>query len=175
MKNSSITEDRFGLWFTIIIIILCLGVVAMIMAFSNREESSKQKITDMTSREVALMCTTDMATEFHIHPEIKIFAYGKEILIPADTGITPTCMHSIHTHNDMPIVHVEAQVQKDFTIGDFFAVWQKEFSKDQLMEYKRDEMDKIKVTVNGSEVDTYENTILRDKDKIVISIEKSSK
>jgi plastocyanin domain-containing protein len=123
----------------------------------------------MTSREVALLCTTDMATEYHIHPELQIMISGVEYPIPNNLGIQPGCMTSIHTHDEKGVIHVEAPVAKDFTLGDFFAVWQKDFSKEKILDYAADEQHEISVTINGVTVDTYEDTILRDKDKIVIS------
>lgn len=130
--------------------------------------SAKEKHVSLTSRQVALTCTTDMATEFHIHPELAIVINGENLPIPANLGIKPDCMTSIHTHDEPGVIHVEAPIQKDFTLGDFFAVWGKEFSKNQILDYKVNDMASLTVTVNGEMVETYENTILRDKDKIVI-------
>ena len=121
-----------------------------------------------TSREVALTCTTDMATKFHIHPVLKILIDGIEQKIPTNTGITNFCMNSIHTHDDGGTLHIESPVQKDFTIGDFFAVWGKEFNRNQILDYKIDNAHAITVTINGNEVQTYENTLMKDKDDIII-------
>lgn len=38
----------------------------------------------------------------------------------------------IHTHDDTGIIHIESPVKRDFTLADFFAVWNKPFSKDQI-------------------------------------------
>lgn len=124
-----------------------------------------------TNREVALRCTTDMATQFHIHPVLKIIINGQEQEIPANIGIEVTCMKALHTHDTTGIIHVEAPVKRDFTLADFFAIWGKSFTKDQILDSKVDDNHSIKETVNGQEVQDYENTVLRDKDKIVISYE----
>ena len=120
--------------------LVILGTVGLIflLALSSEKGAEKKIISyeTMSSREVALTCTTDMATEFHIHPAVRIFIDGKEFPLPANIGITDTCMHSIHTHSDMPVVHVEAPVAKDFTLGDFFAVWEKPFDKDHILDQK---------------------------------------
>jgi hypothetical protein len=136
----------------------------------NDSASSKKTTEEMTSREVALACTTDMATEFHIHPELRIFIKGEVVLVPFDTGITNGCMNAIHTHSDRPILHVEAPVQKDFTLGDFFAVWDKPFNSMQILDFVATEEGQIRVTVNGQTSDSYENIILRDGDKMVIEV-----
>ncbi len=153
-------------WITIGAVIL-IGFVVLWSPKAKEAKVERQK--EMTSREIALLCTTDMATQYHIHPELKIIINGVEISIPANLGIQPTCMTSIHTHGEPGVIHVEAPVAKDFTLGDFFAVWKKDFSKDKILDSSLTATTEIVVTVNGEKVDTYENTILRDKDKIVIS------
>jgi hypothetical protein len=123
----------------------------------------------MSSRELALHQTTDMATQYHIHPELKIFINGDQVVIPQDMGVTATGMTSIHTHEEPGVIHVEAPIAKDFELGDFFAVWEKDFSSAKLLDATVDSTHEIVMTVNGVKVDTYERTILRDKDQIVIS------
>ena len=154
-----------------IIGILVVGVLGIGLIVWGKSLSNK-KDSNLTSREVALTCTTDMATKFHIHPELTIVINGENVLVPLNLGIKPTCMTSIHTHEEVGVIHVEAPIQKDFTLGDFFAVWGKEFNRNQILEYTRDDSSTISITVNGATVDTYENTILKDGDKIIISYQK---
>ncbi len=155
-----------------LVIIPIIVLVAFGLHFWQKNESTKSKksIEELSSREVALSCTTDMATEFHIHPELRIFIKGEEVLVPFDTGIKNGCMNAIHTHSDRPVLHVEAPVAKDFTLGDFFAVWDKPFNSMQVLDFVATEEGQIRVTVNGQTSDSYENIILRDKDKIVIEV-----
>lgn len=153
--------------------IIIVGVIALIAGLVYWGGAAKRKerveLENMTSREIALRSTTDMATEYHIHPELSIFVNGEEVLIPTNLGVKATGMTAIHTHDEKGVIHVEAPIQKDFTLGDFFAVWGKDFSSTQLLENTVDKNSEIIMTVNGERVDTYENTILWDKDKIVIS------
>lgn len=153
--------------------IIIVGIVALIAGLIYWSGASKRKerseLESMSSRDVALRSTTDMATEYHIHPEISIFVNGQEVLIPNNLGVKATGMTAIHTHDEKGIIHVEAPIKKDFTLGDFFAVWNKDFSSTKLLDNAVNENTEIVVTVNGQRVDTYENTMLRDKDKIVIS------
>ena len=157
-----------------ILLAVAIVVILLLVAFLWLKNVNKQaaiEIQDLTSREVALRCTTDMATQFHIHPQLRIYVDGREVFIPDDTGIAADCMRAIHTHKDRPELHVEAPIQKDFTLGDFFAVWGKDFSRSKLLDNVVNDGSSITVTVNGEKVDTYENTILKDKDKIVISFQ----
>jgi hypothetical protein len=156
----------FGGW-TCIVLALLIGL-AIWWAPQAKEVTLKRQET-MSSREVALLCTTDLATQYHIHPVLKIIINGEQKTIPTDLGIQPSCMTSIHTHSGDGIIHVESPVEKDFTLGDFFAVWQKDFSKERILDAIVDTSSEIVVTVNGELVDTYENTILEDKYSIIIS------
>jgi hypothetical protein len=128
-------------------------------------------VSHKTNRELALSCTTDMFTTFHIHPYLEIMVNGRRQEIPANTGVTLGCMSALHTHDSTGKIHVESPERRDFTLGDFFAVWNKPFSKDQILDYTVDGTHVLTVTVNGKAIDTYENTILRDEDTIVISYE----
>lgn len=125
----------------------------------------------LSNREVALTCTTDMATQFHIHPHLQIVIGGKAQDIPARIGISGNCMHPIHTHDVGGTLHVESPEKRDFTLADFFAVWGKSFSKEQILDAKIDATHSIRVLINGQEVSTYEDSILRDKDQIIINYE----
>lgn len=131
--------------------------------------SSFQSGVDKTNREVALSCTTDAFTTFHIHPHLTIIVDGVQQTIPADIGITLACMHPIHTHDTSGTIHIESPQQRDFTLGDFFAVWGQPFSQNQILNYTADASHTITETVNSTTVQTFENTILHDKDNIVIT------
>jgi hypothetical protein len=147
--------------------LIIIAVVGGLIFWSKSLQNTK--LGTLTSRDIALTCTTDMATEYHIHPELTIMLNGKEVVVPRNVGIQPRCMTSIHTHDEPHVLHVEAPVKRDFTLGDFFAVWQKDFSSTKLLDNTVAEGSEIVVTVNGEKVDTYENTILSDKDKIIIT------
>lgn len=149
----------------IIFILVIIGFVIFALVSQENEIATEQS----ESRRLALTCTTDMATEFHIHPEIEIVINGEVQEIPTNIGIKPNCMNSIHTHEGGGIIHVESPAPADFTIGDFFAVWNKPFNQNQILDSVVDETHKVTVTVNGVEVDTFENTVMHDLDKIVIS------
>ena len=148
--------------------ILSLAVIVIgLIVFLTVKYSGPSK----TNREVALACTTDMATRFHIHSDLEIVINGEKQLIPADIGISPICMNALHTHDTSGQIHIESPQKRDFTLADFFAVWNKTYNKDQLLDNKLDGQHTIRETVNGEEIEDYENTILRDDDKIVIFYE----
>ena len=147
---------------------ILLVIVGIVMWSSGAEA---RKYAELSTREVAFLCTTDMATKFHIHPMLQIVIDGREQTIPTNVGITSSCMHPLHTHDDTGRLHVESPVRRDFALGDFFAVWGKPFNKDQILDYSVDPAHTIRMTINGKPVDTFENTVLQDLDRIVIRYE----
>ena len=167
--NSGRFQFGFGFWLSVVSFVLAGLIIWGTLALQRLRETKDEP---KTSREMALTCTSDMATQFHIHPHLKIEINGVGQIIPANVGITSVCMNSIHTHDASGTLHIESPVKKDFTLGDFFAVWGKEFNKNQILDYKTDTGATITLTVNGKAVDTYEDTVMNDNDVIVISYSK---
>jgi hypothetical protein len=152
---------------------IILGAVAVLvlgaMFLFVRPPQDGEQQTMRTNREIALECGPEMATGFHIHPILEIVINGEKIVVPANIGVRATCMTALHTHTPDGIIHVEAPEKRDFTLGDFFAVWDQPFNRQEIFIYKANSTNQIRVTVDGKEVNTFENTILRDGEKIVIT------
>ena len=151
-----------GDWIIIAVIILVIGGFTGFIFWKNSGPPP-------TNRELALSCTTDMATQFHIHPHLEIKIDEKKQEIVSNIGVVDGCMNPLHTHDNTGEIHVESPEQRDFTLGDFFAVWAKPFNKNEILDSKADAKHIIEETVNGKVVQDYENTILKDGDQIVIS------
>lgn len=113
-------------------------------------------------------CVNHTGTGMHIHPHLKILINGEERNIQKDIGILRGCMRPLHTHDESGTIHNESAVRRDFTLGQFFEVWGEPFSPDTILDARRDETHEIVVTVNGEAVTTYGDTVMRDKDQIII-------
>ena len=155
----------------LILIVAAAVVLGGMFLFGSRDAEPKEVKTERTNREIATTCDPQMSEDFHIHPLLEIIANGQKIEIPANIGVEPTCMTALHTHTPDGIIHVESPEKRDFTLGDFFAVWKQPFSKDEILTYKADATHRVRITVDGEEVDTYENTLLKDGEQIVITYE----
>ncbi|MFP5391591.1 MAG: hypothetical protein ACLGI6_08610 [Gammaproteobacteria bacterium] len=59
---------------------------------------------------------------YHVHAHISLFKDGVQLAVPANIGLRG-CAFELHTHDESGIVHVETNVAKPFTLGQFFAVW----------------------------------------------------
>jgi hypothetical protein len=163
MSNKNQQSSLMMYW----IIGLITAVVILVIVFLASSNLTSSK----TTREVALTCTTDMATQFHIHPYLYIFINGQKQEIPANVGIKTNCMNSLHTHDDSGKIHVESPEKRDFTLADFFAVWNKTYNRNQILDYKVDDTHIMRQTVNGKEIQDYENIVLKDEDEIIIYYE----
>lgn len=107
----------------------------------------------------------------HIHPSITIVdSNGKQMPLPTDIGINPSLwkdhsldqfgmqgMSPLHTHDGSGTVHVESNAQRDYSLGQFLAVWG-----------GIDTNKIIKVTSDGSEVKDYASHVFKDGEKIIV-------
>lgn len=59
----------------------------------------------------------------HIHPHLQIIFEGQNEVIPANIGLSSDCEKVIHTHDTDGVIHVEAQDNRQYTLGNFFSVW----------------------------------------------------
>jgi len=72
-----------------------------------------------------ISCDAQEGQRIHIHQHLEIFDHGKEMTIPQYIGIPmqARCIYWLHTHTPDGIIHVEAPMDRSFTLGDFFSVW----------------------------------------------------
>lgn len=157
---------------TLILLGLLLIGAWLVFVFKSPVETDESLIqTKRTNREIALTCDPEMANGFHIHPTLEIVANGENVPVPPNIGVQQTCMTALHTHTPDGVIHVESPEKRDFTLADFFAVWDEPFSQDEILGFKADATHRVRITVDGREVDSFENTILKDGEHIVISYE----
>lgn len=62
---------------------------------------------------------------FHIHAGLRIFFQGLPVVVPAGIGLDRqgVPVSPVHTHRDRGVIHVENPEPRDFTLGQFFALW----------------------------------------------------
>lgn len=59
---------------------------------------------------------------YHIHSLVTIYKDGVRMGLPENVG-RGTCNYSLHTHDVTGVVHIETDVVQKFTLGQFFALW----------------------------------------------------
>jgi hypothetical protein len=88
---------KYTIW--IVIVLILGGLIWWSGAAKSKKEGALEA---MSSREIALRQTTDMATQYHIHPEIAIIVNGTPVAIPHNLGVAPTPPQSIAIPQPLP-------------------------------------------------------------------------
>jgi len=114
-------------------------------------------------------------TTFHIHAHLEIFVDGKKEPVPANIGIDEASgfISPLHTHptaadNPEGTIHMEADQQYDFTLGQFMNVWGVKFSDSQIGSLKSKGGQQLQVYINGQLVKDPVNVVLQEHDIVVI-------
>src|SRR3989344_7757512 len=99
----------------------------------------------------------------HWHPRLEIYIKGKKQEIPTGIGLTGSIHQEMHTHDEDAkdgVIHMEMKglVTKDETrLSNFFKIWGKEFSKTQIFDKKNNEKEKVRIIVNGTDNNIFNN------------------
>ena len=88
--------------------------------------------------------------KYHVHVHVAVYVKGKMKRLPAGIGITQPrllekysnghfydvglydCLYWLHTHVADGIIHVETPGQRNFTLGQFFDIWNQPLSPSQM-------------------------------------------
>lgn len=98
-----------------------------------------------------ISCDRQEGQRIHIHQHLVIFDHGRQVGIPAAVGQVPMagCLYWLHTHTPDGIIHIEAPMDRSFTLGDFFTVWGQPLSATQAATAKAAKGAKLQVWVDG--------------------------
>ena len=105
-------------------------------------------------------------SDYHYHLQVNITIDGERVEIPTNVGFEKDengetlFLHPIHTYDNSGRVHVETTKNTTAKLGFFFEIWGEEFSKDRIFGYTTDSKHIIEMTVDGQDVETFEDTIL---------------
>ena len=116
-------------------------------------------------------CNLMEQSVFHIHAHMDIIINGAYFLVPSQIGIPGNCFYWLHTHDESGIIHIEAPVHRDFTLGQFFDIWNKKLNNDQIFNYVANANNPLNVYVNGTKVPNgtnYRDIKLNAHDEIAI-------
>jgi hypothetical protein len=88
--------------------------------------------------------------KYHVHVHVAVYVKGKMMRLPAGIGITKPrllekeskghfldvglydCLYWLHTHVADGIIHVESPVKQNFTLGQFFDIWNQPLGPNQV-------------------------------------------
>ena len=63
------------------------------------------------------------SVQYHIHALLSIYQDGTRLALPGSIGRNNHCDYEMHTHDGSGVMHIETNVAKTFTLGQFFALW----------------------------------------------------
>lgn len=131
------------------LVLLAIAAVIGIMIATNRGGTTAEAVNGIT-------CDTGehvSGTDVHYHAHLTILYQGTEVTVPASIGIPndKSCIYWMHTHDASGVIHVEAprDKAKDFTLGEFFAIWNKRLGPAQVADFKISGDQKLVTYIDG--------------------------
>jgi hypothetical protein len=122
-----------------------IAIIGSIAIYYAREHAAALTID-------GIGCNSMEQFAMHIHAHLDIIINGVYFLVPSQIGIPSNCFYWLHTHDESGIVHIEAPTHRDFTLGQFFDVWNKKLSNDQIFNYVANANNPLNVYINGTKV-----------------------
>lgn len=126
---------------------VALVTVVLCVLFVGCGGGSSSKAIDTVD---GVDCQTGEQLQYHVHAALEILIDGQPVTVPANTGIRSNCIFWLHTHDNTGTLHIEAPEKRDFTLGQFFAVWGQPLSATQLLSSTVDATHQITATLNGT-------------------------
>jgi hypothetical protein len=149
---------------SIIAACVLIAIIGSIAVYYAREHAAALTID-------GIACNSMEQFAMHIHAHLDIIINGVYFLVPSQVGIPGNCFYWLHTHDESGIVHIEAPMLRDFTLGQFFDIWGKKLSNDQIFNYVADANNPLNVYINGTKVPdgtNYRDIKLNAHDEIAI-------
>jgi len=114
-------------------------------------------------------CERGERLNYHVHAHLALFVQGRQVGVPAGVGIMDRCLYWLHTHAADGIIHIEAPARREFTLGQFFAVWGQPLERARFLDKTVDSAHEFRAYVNGQPFEGDPASIkLEDKAAIVI-------
>lgn len=151
-------------------LVISIAVLVLVVAFlwwavsGMLQESSQCKNTRAIEQNIG----SHQNLAQHIHADLRIVIDGKEQAIPSDIGIVPGIMRPVHTHDASGEVHIEGPCRREYSLGEFFEVWGKQFSERCIFE-KCTDKGELTMTVDGKDSKEFDSHMVHDDETIVIT------
>jgi hypothetical protein len=154
------------LWITLAAAVAVLALGGIVYASTHQSSGGGSTLPTGTTQSLApsvdgVQCGAAEALVYHIHQYLELYDNGKQVAVPSSIGIpgseqNPTCFYWIHVHALYPnVIHVESPLQKTFTLGNFFDIWQA--TKDSAVPPGDAYVRSLKAAATRGEVHAYYN------------------
>ena len=160
--NNGINSDVLKGIFLSLITISALTTVFYLNV--NQEEEIIEN--EYLKSDICYYSLNRIKSDYHYHFQLNITINDERSEIPMNVGFELNetgeliFLHPIHTYDNSGRIHVETTKNATALLGFFFDIWEKDFTKNKILNYETDELHIIEVKVNGELVDTHEDTIL---------------
>ncbi len=144
-RRKAAAPIRVQRWQVAVVALVVLSGVGVYYAIQNLTPGTNEPFPCVTGTLI-----------YHWHPTLTIYSGGVLVTIPANIGLTAGCAEPLHTHDTSGTIHVETDVSRLYSIGDFYKVWGKPFDSPTQM------------IVNGTAVSPNPSVILYDLETISI-------
>src|SRR5262245_47029737 len=128
---------------------ISLGSVRAALAF----ESARQQQPKVPSGEPVggISCDAMEGQRLHTHQHLVILDRGVPVPIPPNVGqpVVRRCIYWVHTHTPDGIIHIEAPMDRSFTLADFFRIWAQPLSRTAAATAHADKGTTLKVWLDG--------------------------
>jgi hypothetical protein len=124
----------------------------------------------------------DKAIIMHFHPHLNLMIEGKPVILPSQIGIDPSLwkdhsldqygmaamsngmsrMAPLHTHDATGTIHVESNIIRNYTLGEFLNIWGGLDTNGKT----------VKAMVDGTPISDYKNIVLRNGEQINLDVAK---
>ena len=132
-----------------IIIIVLLSFGGLLFYRASRKAQDIQKQAPPIN---GIVCEQNEGSANHFHVHLQLLNDGNEVTVPSDIGVRENlgCLYWLHTHDSTGIIHIESpDAKKQFTLGQFFAVWGKNVSTTQAADLQVSSGNTLIVYVDG--------------------------
>ncbi|HSD98277.1 MAG TPA: hypothetical protein VLB73_01085 [Patescibacteria group bacterium] len=111
--------------------------------------------------------TKPILQDFHVTLAIQINDKTLQLdpTIGQDYG---NCLHDIFTNDSSGVVYVQSNDNQTFSLGQFFDVWKKTFTPQQIFSFQTSSSRHIEVLVNNQKIEAYRNIILKPNQHIIV-------
>jgi|TARA_B110000438_G_scaffold141825_1_gene136843 hypothetical protein len=159
--NSGINSDTLR---TIFLSLITVSILTTVYYLNVDEEEVFE--SEYLKSDICYYSLNGIKSDYHYHFQLNITINDERSEIPMNIGFDLNetgeliFLHPIHTYDNSGRIHVETTKNATALLGFFFDIWEKDFTKNKVLDYETDELHIIEVKVNGNSVDTYEDTIL---------------
>jgi hypothetical protein len=156
---------------TIMVVVLAVGIFLAMQDSKpyvgndlDSVPTSQQTLNNL--QKAGLQALSTEGTVFHIHQHLDMTINGLEREIPSNLGVGTAFISEVHTHDESGIIHVEANEQKDFKLGQFFDMWGIDFNDSCIATYCADGDSKLVVAINGQPITNVKDHVLKEHEQI---------